>query len=268
MELIEVNTKAHKVVIAPIGDIQWSGKSGPTATDSVKRHIDRAMKLNAWFIGMGDYIDFASPSNRKKLASAALYDTAMDVISQAAFSLMQDVYHDILKPTKGRWLGLLEGHHFYESNGVTSDMMLAEVLETKFLGTSAYVKIQPAGVTLWAHHGEGGGSTPGASLNRINSVAGGLGGADVYMIGHTTRMSVARLSRPFPDWKKQNLTHSDIFLVNTGGFSKSNIVGHRHGNIPRGDYAEQRMLTPSPLCAPFIHVDGKAEAAYRVRVEV
>ena len=268
MELITVKTKSHKVVIAPIGDIQWSGGDGPTALDHVKRHIERAMKLKAWFVGMGDYIDFMSPSNRMRLTSAALYDTAQQVVSDAGFRLCQEVYQDILKPTKGRWLGLLEGHHFYEVQGQTSDMWLAKALGCSFLGTSAYIRLEPSGVVLWVHHGNGGGSTPGASLNTLSRVAAGLGGADVYMMGHTTRLSVSRLSRPSPNARHTNLTHADIFLVNCGGFSKSNIVGHKHGEIARGDYAEQRMLTPSPLCAPFIHIDGKADSAYRIRVEV
>jgi hypothetical protein len=268
VELVRVNTGSQQVVVAPIGDIQWSGDGGPSAVDHVRRHIDRALSLNAWFLGMGDYIDFMSPSNRQRLSSAALYDTATKVIVDKAQDLTQEVYDLLLKPTKGRWLGLLEGHHFFEADGSTSDMWLADMLDAGHLGTSAYIRLEPSGVVLWAHHGQGNSVLPSGPLNKLYHVAHGMAGADVYLIGHTTKMSVARLSRPTPDWKKArpDLTHSDIFLVNTGGFSKSSIVGHTQGRIRRGDYAEQKMLTPSPLSAPFIHVNGAAQD--RVRVEI
>lgn len=267
MEIRTVNTKGHKVVVAPLGDIQWSGKSGPTAMDIVKRHIDRCLAKNAWFIGLGDYIDFLSPSNRARLAAAQLYDTAQDVIDEKAHELVEEVYENVLKPTKGRWLGLLEGHHLFEGQGSTSDQWLAEMLDAAFLGTSCYIRLLPSGVVLWAHHGQGNSVLPTGPLNKLYHVSHGLSGADLYLIGHTTKMSVARLSRPRPDWDKHDLTHSDIYLVNCGGFSKSSIVGHRHGRIVRGDYAEIKMLTPSPLAAPIIYIDG-ASKMERIRVEV
>lgn len=267
MELVKVNTRNHKVVVAPVGDLQWSGKKGPTAMDSVRRHIDRALGLDAWFVGMGDYTDFLSPSNRARLVGAALYDTAQDVIDEKAHELVEEVYENVLKPTKGRWLGMLEGHHFYEGRGSTSDQWLAEMLDAEFLGTSAFIRLEPSGVVLYAHHGQGNSVLPTGPLNKLYHVAHGLAGADVYMIGHTTKMSVARLSRPVPDWSKRDLTHNDIFLVNCGGFSKSSIVGHRQGRIPRGEYAEVKMLTPSPLAAPLIYIDGKS-TDNRIRVEI
>ena len=266
MELVKVNTGEGPVVVAPLGDIQWSGSRGPSAADHVRRHIDQALKLDAWFIGMGDYIDFLSPSNRQRLTSAGLYDTADAVIDAKAHELVEEVFETMLKPTVGRWLGLLEGHHFFEFQGSTSDMELAVMLECPFLGTSAYVKLTPSGVVIYAHHGQGGGILPASGLNKLYHHSAGLHGADVYLMGHNTKLGVTRLSRPTPNWDKDtpDLTHTDVLLVNTGGFSKSNIVGHKIGRIPRGDYAEKGMMTPSPLSAPFIRINSKTA----IRVEV
>lgn len=267
MELLKVNTKSHKCVVAPVGDFQYSGKRGPTARDHIRRHIDRALSMDAWFFGVGDYIDFLSPSNRQRLAAAALYDSADAVIDDKAHELVEELYELLLKPTRGRWLGLLEGHHYYDGQGSTSDMWLAEMLECPFLGTSAFVRLEPSGVVLYAHHGVGNSVLPTGPLNKLYHTSHGLVGADVYMIGHTTKLSVARLSRPMPNADHTDLTHHDIYLVNCGGFSKSSIVGHKQGRIVRGEYAEQKMLTPSPLGAPIIYIDGKA-ATGRIRVEV
>lgn len=265
-----MTVRSPKLVIAPLGDIQFSGALGSTAQDHLRRHIDRAMTLNAWFLGMGDYIDFASPSNRARLKSAGLYDTAEEVLEDAAGGLVDAVFEQFLKSTTGRWIGLLEGHHFFEYGGRTSDMLLAERLKTRHLGTSCYVNIQPCNVTLWAHHGQGGGVLPSASVNKLYHVAAGLEGADVYLMGHSTKLATSRLSRPYPVWKpRPKFIHRDIHLVNTGGFSKSNVVGHRRGGIPRGDYAEAAMMTPSPLSAPLIHIDTRATRLEdRIRVEV
>jgi hypothetical protein len=150
-------------------------------------------------------------------------------------------------------------------------MLLADKLKTRMLGTSAYIRLAEAGVTLLATHGNGGGILPGSPANKLYHWSAGLQGADVYLMGHNTKESGNRLSRPRPRWnrKKPDLTHSDILLVNTGGFSRSNIPGHRRGEIVRGDYAEQGMLTPSPLTAPIVHIDGTSKyAENRVRVTI
>jgi hypothetical protein len=258
MELISfsVPKSLKTLTIAPLGDLQWSGHKGPTAKDSLKRHIDECLKAGAFFVGLGDYIDFLSPSNRRRLINADLYDAAQEVIAEKAAELTLEVFEEFLKDTKGRWLGMVEGHHFYQAEGTTSDESLAGMLGTTFLGTSAFIKIPSFDVTLYVHHGTGGGVLPGSGLNRMYHTAAGLQGADIYLMGHNTKLTTARLSRPYPRWdtKPPRLEHRDIWIVNTGGFCRSSIVGHRHGSIPRGDYGEQAMYSPSPLTAPIIRI--------------
>jgi hypothetical protein len=270
MELttFSISKSAKKLTICPLGDIQWSGEKGPTAKDALKRHIDRCLELDGYFFGVGDYIDFLSPSNRKRLGGAELYDSAMSAIAEKAMELTDQVFEKFLKPTQGRWIGMLEGHHYYQSDGRTTDEILADRLKTRFLGTSAYVRIPRAEFVIYGHHGNGAGVLPGPGLNRLYHIATGLPGADLYLMGHNTKVATARLSRPFPVWDKEpRLRHQDIWLVNCGGFSKSNIVGHRHGAIPRGDYAEQANYTPSPLSAPIITVDLTTDHD-RIRVSI
>lgn len=265
MQVIEVTVpgKREQLVIAPIGDMQWSGPNGPTAIHLLQRHLKANMAEGAWFIGMGDYIDFASPSNRARIQGAALYDTAQEVIAEAGMNLMKEIFFLALEPTVGRWLGLLEGHHYTQLlNGDTTDTELAVLLQTPFLGTSAIIRVtwtdsdeQKRFLTLYAHHGAGGGGLlPSGPLNKLYHTASGYEGIDVFLMGHTTKVPCTRLSRPYPVWGPDpDLRHRDVLLVNTGSFSKSGIVGHKFGNVPRGDYAEQRMLTPSPLSAPVLY---------------
>lgn len=259
------------MVIAAVGDIQWSGEGGPTAQDHLKRHIDTCLEMGAYFVGLGDYIDFMSPSNRQRLINAGLYDTAQDVIKEKALGLAEEVYEKFLKPCTGRFIAMCEGHHFFEYDGETTDEVLAKKLKTEFVGTSAFVRIPRADLTLYLNHGSGGGKLPGTTLNRTYHLAAGLQGADIYILGHDTKVGVARLSRPYPVWGKREkdhrLQHRDIWLVSSGSFSKSTIVGHKVGAITRGDYAEQRGLTPSPLSAPIITVDLTTDHD-RIRVSI
>lgn len=271
MELVERYVDKPSLSIRCIGDIQWSGEHGPTAKEHLKRHIEEGLENGDLFLGFGDYIDFMSPSNRQRMRSAALYDTAEDVIDNAAMELAVGVYQNFFKGTEGRWLGLLEGHHFYQRpDGTTTDCWLAEKLKAPFLGSSALVKIEYGKMThtctIYCHHGKGGGVTPGAPLNTLYHVAQGWD-VDVVAMGHTNRTPATRFSRVFPIWDKKGnheLQHKEILLINTGSFTKSSIAFSKQGPIPRGDYAEARMLTPLPVSAPILHL----QKGGRVTVEL
>lgn len=256
------------VIIAPIGDIQWAGKRGSTATDTLRRHLDRCQTVGAWYVGLGDYIDFASPSNRQRLRAAALYDSAEDVIDDKALDLVQELFDLYLRPTKGRWLGLVHGHHYANlKTGETTDQRLCQLLDARFLGSSAFIRLQfsrptPANsgmrgnVTLFVHHGAGGGMKAAAPLNKLENLA-PYWDADIFMIGHLTKMATAPVNRVSARWSGRGapeLVHRKIMLVGCGGFSKGYVQGAKQGRVPMGGYVEQRMLNPAALGAPLIYV--------------
>jgi hypothetical protein len=254
------------VVIAPIGDIQWAGERGATSKDLLRRHLDRCLELDAWYVGLGDYIDFMSPSNRQRMRSAALYDTAEDVVDDKALELTWELFEKFLKPTTGRWLGMLHGHHYtLLRSGETTDQRLCQMLETRFLGTSAYIRLQfstpnsndRSNITLWAHHGCGGGQKAGAPLGKIEDMAASFPGADIYIMGHTTKSPVAPIERIYPRWHGQgapDLVHKRVYLVNSGGFARSYQHGAKQGNVPMGLYPEQGMMRPASLGAPIVRI--------------
>ena len=289
MELLTHTVKGPSLVVAPLGDIQWSGKDGMTTQDHLKRHIDAMLERGAYFLGMGDYIDFLSPSNRQRLRGAALYDTAEDVIDAKGLELVHELYEKFLKPTVGRWIGLLEGHHYSQFRaGDTSDMRLCQMLKVPFLGTTACVRVQFMKSTvsygsaiLWAHHGaRGAGSTQGAALNELQQVAASWEGVDVFFMGHVPKGVLAPLNRPFPYWPGRGiwrpmLVHKTVYLVRCGGFSKSYVQGAKQGQIPRGGYAEQRAMSPGFIGAPVVtfhmirtQTDGHDRHELRTTVEV
>lgn len=263
---IPVKVSNHNpIVVAPLGDIQWNGKNGPTAKETLQRYLDKAMEHDAWFLGMGDYTDFMSPSNRTRYANANLYDTTKDSIDDKALDLVLELYQLYLKPTKGRWLGMLHGHHYAQlETGETTDQRLCQLLGTRFLGTSAYIRLQfvrdkinRKNVVIWAHHGCGGGSLAGAPLNKLEHMASAFPAADIYVMGHTTKKPAVPIPRVIPRWHGQgapDLVEKNAYLVNSGGFSIGWQHGSKHGRVPMGGYVEQRMLKPTALGAPLIRI--------------
>ena len=266
MELVahklQVPKGTEEIVIAPLGDIQWAGHKDHIAYSALQEYIAEAVERKAWFIGMGDYVDFASPSYRMRLANANLYDTAQQVIDDKARALCDELYAEVLTPTAGRWLGMLEGHHWtHLLTGETTDQYLCQKLRAPFLGTSAYVGLVfpthngPRTVTLWAHHGAGGGQKVHAPILKLENLACSWE-ADLMLVAHMTKRATGVIQRCYPVWSGRHPTirYREIHLVGCGGWMKGYAERSRQGKTPRGGYVEQKMLTPVALGAPFIRI--------------
>lgn len=243
----------------PIGDIQYSGPGGPCDLDKLERHILWGLEHDCYFIGMGDYVDFASPSNRRRLKTAGLYDTSEEAIDRMAGQLATELF-TVLQQTKGRWLGLLEGHHFFEHlDGTTTDTRLAQWLGAPFLGTCAMVRLQfavgknRANCTIWAHHGAGGGVSIGAPLLKLERIAASFE-ADLYLMGHQHKLASAPKDVLYMSNKGQQLQHRTKQLVSTGSWLKGYMGGSRAGGRPRGGYVEQALLMPVALGGALVTI--------------
>ena len=251
-----------------IGDLQWAGnKQGGTALSYLQHTIKTALAEEAngkivRFVGMGDYTDFASPSNRSRLKAANLYDTATDIIDQKAEELTEEI-GDYLKPTRGKWLGMVEGHHLHElKDGTTTDMRLCAMLDAQFLGTTGLLNLvftrtgTRLPVVIWFHHGVGSGQTGYYPLARLEKVAAVWEGVDIFAMGHTTKKAAEWTNKCFPRWDRRNhdVSHRKVTLLGTGGYSKYYVEGAMQGRVPRGGYAEQRMLAPAVIGSPVVHI--------------
>lgn len=252
-----------------LGDIQWSGDKDAVAISHLKETIARALEAEqngheVRFIGMGDYTDFASPSNRQRIAAAALYDNAQAVIEQKAVELVHEIFDLALRPTKGKWLGLVEGHHLFDlKHGDTTDMRLCELLDAPFIGTTGLVNLTfqaPAGMTakipytIWYAHGVGNGQTGYYPVARLAKKAAEWEQVDCFAMGHTTKMAMDFQNKVYPRWKHGDLSHRKVILIGTGGYSKTYVIGAMQGNIPRGGYAERGMMNAAIIGSPVLHI--------------
>lgn len=257
-----INSKWEEMRICYLGDFQYAGKKQHgTALSALKEKVAEEVERGSYFIGMGDYIDFLSPSNRQRLRSAALYDTAEDVIDEKSMELTQEIFDLALRPTVGRWLGLVEGHHFASlKDGTTTDQRLCEMLKAPFLGTCGVLRINFArgtgkmGVTLWVHHGHGNGQTAYYPLARLANFSASQEGVDAFAIGHTTKLGHLLTNRMGYTWHKKRgkAYHRTIHLIGTGGYSRAYVESAKQGRVPRGGYAEQQMLGPAVIGSPTL----------------
>ena len=239
--------------IMALGDIQL-GSEG-CDVDRLKRHIAWGLRNDCHFIGMGDYTDFLSPSNRQRLRGATLYDTAQHLIDEWHLTHMHAL-RDLLEPTRGRWIGMHEGHHYHEfSEGGTSDTWLAGEMDAPFLGTAAVTRLQfrddaahrSVAAHVWSHHGEGSGATAASPFNKLEKVSGAID-ADVFFMGHYHRAGVIFTDRLFVGGvRAPRLRHRSRALVATGSFLRSYLQGSRNGGRAQGGYVEKAMMNPATL---------------------
>ncbi len=201
----------------------------------------KANVSNTWFIGMGDYIDAMSTSEREGIARAGLHEsTAHDMESGAlAKTALLTKELDFMR---GRIIGLLNGNHFFLfPTGINSDQKLCERLDAPYLGCNAFVRLNfrtPNGhidvLTMWLHHGAGGnGRLLGGDINRIDQCR-EHADADIYAMGHTHKRAVVP-SNPrlllAKNKGKLSLVERQQWLLRTGSFLAAYEHGQRSYNV-------------------------------------
>ena len=238
--------------IMPVGDIQLGDES--CDEDRFKRHLDWGMRHGAYFVGMGDYIDITSPYGRAKLRAASFYDSMEDALEEIVQQKVER-FLSLVKGTENRWLGILEGHHYYEfSDGTTTDIRIAQAVNTVFLGNCAFVRLRfingnKVGITatLWVHHGAGGGVTAGAPLNKLERIVAAFD-ADIYLIGHQHKKVASPIDHLYMTGKPPyHIKHKTKVIACTGGFLQGYKEGLRRRGRAQGTYVEKAMMPPVAL---------------------
>lgn len=249
-------------LLMAIGDIQldpaWPGQPRNAHVSQLKDAIQWGVDHGASYIGMGDYIDLASPSNRAALRAAKLYDTPLAALERIATELQEEL-HDIMAPTVGSWVSLGSGHHLWPyEDGTTSDTRFADYVGCRHTGdlglTHIYLparghKRRPM-YRVYSWHGQGGGSTVAAALNKLHRKVAEFN-ADVYFMGHYHRAMAVKVPRldtiggsPGHD---PHVVHRDVVLGVTGSFLRAYTQGARRGNVAKGGYVEAAGMSPASL---------------------
>lgn len=188
---VEVDAKfGEPIRLIPFGDVHRD--SDMHSHRAWQDFITYAKKQkNALFLGLGDYTDGVSTSERIVLNDPGLHDTTKRTLDDVYKGVSRTLGNE-LGFMRGRCLGLLGGNHYFAfPDGQTTDHLLAHQLGCRFLGVSTLLRIhfnfgnkRTADLDIFAHHGKGGGGLPGSQFNTIEKMA-QTAEADIYLMGHT-----------------------------------------------------------------------------------
>ena len=258
-----------EVVLMPIGDAQC----GVPACDEARleRHIDWGLEHGAVFLGLGDYVDMASPSDRKRLRHADFYEPITAAILEKAEADVERFLR-LVTGSRGRWLGLLQGHHYMTfPDGTTSDTRLATRLDAPFLGDCALVRlaIENTGVAadILCHHGQGSTASEAAALGAVMRFGAGFGHADIVLNGHHHKKVATKKPRPYYDAEGKFTSRNTVYGV-TGSFLRGYLQCSQRDGRAGGSYIEQRMLAPVALGGLVLRLRAKPQGRLDIDVEL
>ena len=258
-----------EVVLMPIGDVQC----GVPACDEARleRYIDWGLEHGAVFLGMGDYVDMAAPSDRKRVRHADFYEDITDAILERAEADVERFLR-LVTGSRGRWLGLLQGHHYMTfPDGTTSDTRLATRLDAPFLGDCALVRlaIENTGVAadILCHHGQGSTASEAAALGAVMRFGAGFGHADIVLNGHHHKKVATKKPRPYYDAAGKLTSRNTVYGV-TGSFLRGYLQCSQRDGRAGGSYIEQRMLPPVALGGLVLRLRAKPQGRLDIDVEL
>ena len=239
--------------ILPFGDIQF----GPDM--DIRRlsgYVKWAKKIQARVIGMGDYVDFESPSGRQRtdIKRATGYDNEINAIDRAGEQDLDYIY-DLLEPLKGNFYGLIRGHHWCQFSGDKGNSVtaLAEKLGTVNVGDCAMFELdfgRGLKAHIWAHHGTGSGMVSTSALTRLEHMSKTFF-SNVYLMGHQSKKGVSVI--PWIRQDGNSTIGTNRYLVATGSFMEGYRIGSTDAwGSPGGTYVERKMLVPTALGAPLL----------------
>jgi len=262
---IPIEELGNPIYMIPFGDVH---KDAPLhSQDKWHEFLEWAEKhKNAYFLGMGDYNDFISTSERKAYDNADFHDSTKNRWSIAADDSTDAFYNDI-SFMKGRLLGLIEGNHFFKySSGITSTQKLCERLDCKYLGCMTIIRIRfvwkdhSVVKDLCAHHGKGAAQLLGGSLNNVEKMMAGVE-ADIFLMGHDHKGPVGFIPRMKLSQSMGHLAlvERKIFLGRTGSF----LRGYVPGEV---SYIADSCLNPANL--GVMKIDFIPQRKYRESLSV
>jgi hypothetical protein len=255
---IPAKTIGKPVYLIPFGDIH---RSAPLCHEEKWREFLQwaKTKKDAYFLGMGDYDDLVSSSERDILRGK-LHDSTEQTL-ELMYRKHTDKLIKELAFMRGRVVGLLEGNHYATfQNGTTTSQRMCEALECKYLGCSAFIRliIEMHGnvtnaIDVWAHHGIGAARLVGGSINRVQQM-GECAEFDIGLMGHDHKKSVATVNRLrlSGGGGSLRLSHRKVLVARTGSFLRGYVPGAT-------SYVADRMLNPTDLGVVKIELTPRRE---------
>ena len=272
--VINFEKLGEPIYLIPFGDVHRS--SSNCSVTRWKEFLKWAQKKErCYFLGMGDYDDLASGSERDILGNNKIHDSTKLTIENL-YNHNTDRFLDEISFMKGKLIGMIEGNHFglFES-GMTTTQKMCESLGCKYLGGSSVIRLKLkkghfiADVDIFAHHGKGAAQTIGGDMNAVDKMS-NVVRADIYAMGHSHGKGA--IPKPIlqlnqSDLKPQ-LIHKKQWFVRTGSFLK----GYEDGTE---SYIAKGVMRPADLGVVKIeltpttpYIDGRRVEVVNIHVSL
>lgn len=263
---INVKKIGEPIYLIPFGDVH---------RDSPMCHVDKWHEFLDWaktkeraiFLGMGDYVDLASTSERRMLHSKDLHESTLTTLDNI-YKKHSDKFVKEIEFMRGNIIGFIEGNHYAElGNGTTTTQRMADALNTKYLGVMSVIRLtfkygqKSTAVDIVAHHGRGAGRMLGSSLNGVQKMAETVHG-NIYLqgddhrklVGMTTKLQVENNDG------KIGLRHVKQIFLRTGSFLK----GHEDG---KASYIVDANLSPTDLGVVKVELTPRRERSRKTGMD-
>ena len=189
--MVKLPRKGGVIKIVPFGDIHRDSHN--CDVDRWKAFLEKCRTEDdeyTYYIGMGDYSDFASYSERKQLHY--LHESTSDKMDKWAMHDVDTLLEE-LSFMKGRIIGLHHGNHEWQfQDGQLASEKMCEELGCPFLGYASHttLHVTNAGgglampITIFSSHGKGGGRLLGSPYNSLEKMSDIFHDEDIYLMGH------------------------------------------------------------------------------------
>lgn len=220
-------------------------------------------KDRTYYLGMGDFNDFASSKEQKALLHADIHDQTRDKFDEIVKADNRKFAEEI-KFMRGHLLGLLDGNHnwvFHDGKTATED--LCERVDAPYLGWLSHLTIDlhlhnsngttrakgKFGGRLRIHiipcHGKAGGKLMGTSINQVDDLTRIFPVADIYIMGHDHQRLAVPKSILVPSNRGGDIKQKRQFLARSGSFKKGycpGVSGYEVGRLLRPATSELSFL--------------------------
>ena len=228
-KLSEKDVIDNEIEIIALGDLHIGDSNCDYKL--LNRQIDYINKNdNCFVIGIGDYINNALRNSKTDIYSAV-----------APCKEFEDAVKILGKIKKSKWIAMCTGNHehrTYKDAGIDLNLFLARELEIEDiyypLLSVIDLKLPKNRYLIHIHHGSGGGTTKGATANKLVKLGGLIANTDLVLMGHTHQQIHLTESRYLVDKKHDYIQKHTQHIVNTGS-----CLGYK------GGYAEAMALTPA-----------------------
>jgi len=254
---IKVKNKDKPIYIRPFSDVhRTSYNCNEEAWLAwIKESKERLKTHQTYFIGLGDYIDLISSSEKNHFYSRDIHATTKFAFGEMVRHKLRQFCEEI-NFTKDYLIGLGNGNHYHDMmSGINSDQYLCEMLGTKYLGVASFIRLlfeyKPrtnVKLDIFLHHGLGASSTA-SSVRKMEELIKWVK-ADIYLMGHDHRIfNFPKMSIELTDGigglRIQEKIH---YFIRVGGFLNSYSPNEKY------DYNVNVCRNPLILGAPEIEV--------------